>query len=258
MAENSDYKLYFTTVQSNAIRILIESLKDVLTDVNIHINSSLIKVVSMDASRTAIVYLKLLASQFEKFTCESPIVLGVNMLSLFKIIKSIKNNDIITFYVLNDMNDLYIQIDNHDKNIQVVSKLRLLDIDENIINIPNLQFDTVLTIPSSDFQNYVRDLSVISNEIKIVTKNNSLVLEVDGDFASQSIKISQQNNGLVVSQCKDTSNTFNLKYLLLFTKSSNLCNTIELCLMNNFPLILLYNVANLGQLKFCLAPKQST
>lgn len=249
------YRLEITTVQSGAIRILFESLKDVLTDVNIHANSNGLKIISMDGSKSAIVHLKLLASQFEKFICHSPVVMGVNMLSLFKILKSIKNNDVITFIVTDDTTKLNIKIQNKEKQTEIISTLKLLDIDENLLHIPNIEFDSILTIPASDFQNHIRDLSVISNEITIKTDPESIIFEVEGDFASQSIKINKKSTTLTLDKCKDTYNVFNLKYLLLFTKSSNLCNTIEIYLKSNFPIIILYNVANLGQLKFCLAPK---
>ena len=248
-------RLEITTVQSSAIRILFESLKDVLTDVNIHANSQGIKIVSMDGSKSAIVHVKLLASQFEKFDCPTPVVMGVNMLSLFKILKSIKNNDVITFIVTNDTTKLIIKIQNKEKQTEIISTLKLLDIDENLLHIPNIEFDSILTIPASDFQNHIRDLSVISNEITIKTDEESIILEVDGDFASQSIKINKKSTNITLDRSKETCNTFNLKYLLLFTKSSNLCNTIEVYLKSNFPIIILYDVANLGQLKFCLAPK---
>jgi proliferating cell nuclear antigen len=248
-------RLEITTVQSSAIRILFESLKDVLTDVNIHANSQGIKIISMDGSKSAIVHVKLLASQFEKFECPTPVVMGVNMLSLFKILKSIKNNDVITFLVTEDTTKLIIKIQNKEKQTEIISTLKLLDIDENLLHIPNIEFDSILTIPASDFQNHIRDLSVISNEITIKTDTESIILEVDGDFASQTIQINKKSTAITLDRSKETCNTFNLKYLLLFTKSSNLCNTIEVYLKSNFPIIILYNVANLGQLKFCLAPK---
>lgn len=248
-------RLEITTVQSSAIRILFESLKDVITDVNIHANPQGIKIMSMDGSKSAIVHVKLLAPQFEKFECPTPIVMGVNMLSLFKILKSIKNNDVISFLVTEDTTKLIIKIQNKEKQTEIISTLKLLDIDENLLHIPNIEFDSILTIPATDFQNHIRDLSVISNEITIKTDEESIILEVDGDFASQSIKINKKSTGLTLDRSKETCNTFNLKYLLLFTKSSNLCNTIEIYLKSNFPIIILYNVANLGQLKFCLAPK---
>lgn len=253
-----DYILYITTVQSNAIRILFESLKDVLTDVNMHINSNGIKIISMDGSKSAIIHLKLLASQFEIFNCREDMNIGINMLSLFKILKSIKNNDVISFYIDTDTTKLNIKLENKEKNTEIVSTLKLLDIDEHILNIPNIEFQTILTIPSNDFQNYVRDLSIISSEIKIESSNNILTLSADGDFASQKIMIKQTDSGLTLSKAEHAIGVFNLKYLLLFTKSTNLCNNIEIYLKTNFPIIVIYNVANLGQLKFCLAPKQNT
>ena len=102
------------TVQSNAIRILFEALKDILTDVNLQISNEGLKIISMDGSKQAVVNLKLEASKFEKFHCFKPIKAGVNMTSLYKIIKSVKNSDIVTFYILQDSSTkLHIEIENN-------------------------------------------------------------------------------------------------------------------------------------------------
>ena len=65
----SNYKFLFKTVQSSAIRTLIEALKEILTDVNFEISSEGIKVIAMDSSHVSLIYLKLLAENFEKFYC---------------------------------------------------------------------------------------------------------------------------------------------------------------------------------------------
>jgi hypothetical protein len=46
---------------------------------------------------------------------------------------------------------------------------------------------------------------------------------------------------------------FQLKHLVLFTKCTSLCPSIELYLKNDYPLILKYTVANLGEVKLVLA-----
>ena len=61
--------LEFRTVQSNAIRILIEALKNILSDVNIQVSTDGLKIIALDGSKAAIVHLKLEASQFEYFSC---------------------------------------------------------------------------------------------------------------------------------------------------------------------------------------------
>ena len=47
---------------------------------------------------------------------------------------------------------------------------------------------------------------------------------------------------------------FTLKNLVLFSKCTNLSNSIEMYLKNDYPLIIMYTVASLGQIKLCLAP----
>jgi uncharacterized membrane protein len=46
---------------------------------------------------------------------------------------------------------------------------------------------------------------------------------------------------------------FSLKYLSIFTKCTNLSNTVEIYLKNNYPIILRYTIASLGEIKLCLS-----
>jgi proliferating cell nuclear antigen len=242
------------TVQSNAIRILFEALKDILTDVNLQISNEGLKIISMDGSKQAVVNLKLESSKFEKFYCSKSIKAGINMTSLYKIIKSVKNSDIVTFFILQESSTkLNIEIVNKEKKTTILTVLKLLDLDEDLLEIPNIAFDTVKTMPSNDFQSYIRELSIITNKIKLESVNNTFSLSGEGDFAETKINVGDSNND-ELAQTHHSSGTFYIKYLLLFTKSTNLCTTVEIYLKNKFPLILVYNVANLGKLQYCLAP----
>ena len=44
---------------------------------------------------------------------------------------------------------------NSDKRAVIRSKIKLLDMDEKIYNIPDINFDSYITMPSSDFQTYI-------------------------------------------------------------------------------------------------------
>jgi proliferating cell nuclear antigen len=247
------------TVQSNAIRILFEALKDILTDVNLQISQDGLKIISMDGSKQAIVNLKLEANKFERFYCSKSMLAGLNMTSLYKIIKSIKNSDIITFYILeNSSTKLHIEIENKEKKTKILTVLKLLDIDEDILDIPNIAFETVKTMPSNDFQSYIRELSIITNKVTLESNNNTFSLSGEGDFAETKINIGDSNSGEEIETNHHAIGTFYIKYLLLFTKSTNLCTTVEIYLKNKYPLILVYNVANLGKLQYCLAPLVDT
>ena len=108
-------------------------------------------------------------------------------------------------------------------------------------------------MPSSDFQLYISDLANISSDIELTYNNKNLILRSIGDFAEQTVKISETNTE--ISETDEQVGIYNIKYIQLFTKSTNLCGTVEIYLKTGYPLTILYNVANLGQIKYCLAPK---
>ena len=255
--DTDKYNVYLSTVSAGTIRTLSEALKEVLTDVNIHFDDSGIKIMCMDGSKITIVHLKLEADKFEQYYCKTATQIGVNMLSLFKLLKSIGNNDTLTLYIeKTDTHNLGILIENKDRNLKNDIKLKLLDLDDAILEIPSVEFDSVITMPCVDFQKYCRDLSSISDLVKISSEGSIFSMEANGDFAHQTINIGETSNGLVISK-KETpvSGVFPLKYLNLFCKSSSLCSNIELYIKESFPLIMVYSVANIGSLKYGLCPR---
>ena len=93
-----------------------------------------------------------------------------------------------------------------------------------------------------------------TDEIKEVkTTSEKFTLSAKGDFAEQTILIKENSDKSIIKN--EQSGIFNIKFIQLFTKSTNLCGTVEIYLQSNFPLTIVYNVANLGQIKYCLAPK---
>jgi len=248
------------TVQSSAIKILVEALKEILTDSNLIIDETGIKLVAMDSTSTVLIFMKLQSDKFESFYCKEKITIGVNMLNLFKLIKTINNTDTITFFIhKDDTNKLGIKINNHEKNTETVYKLNLLDIPQEEINIPPAEFETELTMPSQDFQKLIRDMINIGEEAEIKSVGSTLVFSCNGDFASQSTMLCETQNGLQfihnLSSEFPVQGMFSLKYLILFTKCTNLCNQIQLYIKNDYPLIIQYTIASLGIIKLCLAPK---
>ena len=69
--------------------------------------------------------------------------------------------------------------------------------------------------------------------------------------------LTKKPNGLTFHQSDENiiQGIYSLKYLVLFSKCTNLCNSVELFLKNDYPLITKYSIASLGEIKLCLAPK---
>ena len=80
-----------------------------------------------------------------------------------------------------------------------------------------------------------------------MTTTNKLIL---GDAYEKLQKMSDNSVDISI-----TSPPYNLKHLVLFTKCTNLCNSIEMYMKNNFPIIIKFAVGSLGSLKLALAPQ---
>lgn len=260
-ADTSIYLLEIKTVQATTFKQVIDALKEILMDVNLEFDETGMKIVALDNTHVVLVHLKLDADKFETYFCEKKLYVGINMLKLHMLIKTIGNNDILTLYVeRDDPNSLGIRIENQDKNVRTNYKLSMFDINVLNINIPPADFPTVITMPSVDFQKVVRDMHNLADFIEIRNVENQLCFSCKGDFCTQETTLGvDKNQGVSIVKNGSTKSheiiqgVFSLKYLTMFTKCTNLCNVVEIFLKNNFPLVLRYSVASLGEAKFVLA-----
>lgn len=255
----SKYIVHIKTVQSGAFRILVEALKDILTDTNITFDETGLKLIATDNSHTVLIHMKLKSEKFESFHCPQKTIVGVNMNNMYKLLKTMVNNDILTIFIEKDEpNRLGFRINNVEKNSQTTFRMNLLDISSEEIVVPPVTFETELTFPSQEFQKLVRDMTNIGETIDIKSVGTHLMLDCEGDFAKQETVLSETQDGLSFSLTAKPETpiqgTFSLKYLLLFTKCTNLCNLIHMYIKNDYPLIIKYDVANLGDIKLCLSP----
>ena len=257
------YLLEVKTVQATTFKQVIDALKDILMDVNLEFDETGMKIIAMDTTHVVMVHLKLNADKFEKYFCEKKLFIGINILKLHMLIKTICNGDILTLFVdKEETNKLGIQIENTNKNLRTTYYLSMLDINALEFHIPPVDFQSIITMPSGDLQKIIRDMSNLSDNIEIRSIENSIYFKCKGDCVQQETVLGTENNqNLVIVNNNNTQEiiqgVYNLKYLAMFTKCTNLNNVVEVYLKNNFPIILKYSVASLGEIKLCLAPQDT-
>jgi len=251
------------TVQSAAFRTLIEALKEILTEANLEFDSTGMKVIDVDETHTVLTFLRLHADRFEYFYCPAKYVLGINMIYLFKLIKTLSNNDSLSLFLpANNPNKLGIRAENAEKGTTNTWMMKLFDTNVENIEFPNISFTSIIHMPSTDFQKICRDFNALAEKLEITSSNSDLIFRCVGDFVDgETVMMSNQQSGIEVERKTNeiVQGMFELKYLVLFTKCTNLCTSIQIFLKNDYPLVLRYMVANLGEVRLVLAPqKQKT
>ena len=146
-----------------------------------------------------------------------------------------------------------ITIQNDAKKSVTKFQLKLLDINEDQIELPEIEMSVVTTMQSVDFQRICRDMNNISSEVRIIRENKQFTIQCDGDFANQQTVIDCSDD---TCENNKVSGVYSLKYLNIFTKATGMCSAVQILQeQENRFLVLKYNVANLGELKFYLATK---
>jgi len=257
--------LTIKTVQIAPFRTLMIALKDILLETNISFQPDGIRIVNMDKSHTILVHLYLAASNFEFYECKKDkIIIGVNMFHLFKLINSIDNDDTLTIYIEN--NDYYdgivsylaLKFENGDIKQCKTQKLKLIEPEQDELEVPDVKFSSILNMPSTDFQKIIRDLSCISEKLEIKSVGNELIFKCSGQFANAEIRRTESDGNMEFIQKQDYSKVvqgeFSLKNLSYFIKCTNLCSQLEMYLENDLPLVVKYDVPDLGYIKLGTAP----
>lgn len=257
--------LEIKTVQISPFRTLMTALKDILLETSLVFQQEGITLINMDKSHTILVYLFLEAKNFEEYECAYPrIVVGVNMLHLFKIINTIDNDDTLTIYIRKSdyeaghVNNLGLLFENGDIKQANNHILKLIEPDYEQEQFPDVTYSSIINMPSADFQKIIRDMSNISEKIDIKSSGQELMFTCKGPFATSQIRRAESDENMNIIKKNDPSKIiqgeFALKNLSYFIKCTNLCSLIEIYLENELPLIVKYNVASLGELKLCLSP----
>jgi proliferating cell nuclear antigen len=248
----------FETINVPQIKNLFEALKEIVEDATFEFDSQGLRIFTLDKGHVLAVHVRINGDKLEKYYCKKPIALGVNMKIFYQLIRIIEKDDILTLTHEEDSNRLGIFITNEKRKIKTRYYLNLMDATKEIRKLPDIEYKSVVMIPSDTFHKICRFMSEWSENIEIKCVDSQLTLSCEGDTVDQATTIGQSTDGLVFERNdnpeKIIEGVFSLKYLILFTKCSKLCEVIHVHLQNDLPLTIVYKIGLIGDIKLCLAP----
>jgi proliferating cell nuclear antigen len=259
----SGHILIAQTSQVPNFKTLIAALKDILLETNMTFRPNGISVINMDKSHTILAHLFLDATKFQRYECHrEKIIIGLNVLHLFRLIGDINHEDTLTICIDNDdysdgiVTHLTLKFENKQSNKCKKQRLRLIEPDQEELTYPSVNFSSIINLSSTDFQKIIRDLSCISDKVEIKTVGSELIFNCTGQFANSEISRYEKEGemkSIVNNSSKIIQGVFSLKNLSYFIKCTNLCPQVEIYLENDLPLVVKYNVSDLGVIKLCVS-----
>merc|ERR1711915_138740 len=236
-------------VQGNLLKKVLESLKDLLNEATWDCADTGIQLQAMDNSHVSLVSVLLRADGFDKFRCDRQLSMGMNLASMSKILRCAANDDIITIKAQ----------DQADKVSDY--EMKLMNLDQEHLGIPETDYASVIKMPSGEFQRVVRDLSQFGESVVISCAKEGVKFSAAGDIGVGNIKLAQTANvdkeeePVTIEMQEPVTLTFACRYLNMFTKASCLASQVSLSMSPDVPLVVEYNIGEIGQVRYYLAPK---
>eukprot|EP00127_Corallochytrium_limacisporum_P005300 Clim_evm31s202 gene=Clim_evmTU31s202 len=249
--------------QGRILKGSLDAIKDMVTEANFDCNPGGISLQAMDSSHVSLVSLLLRNDAFESYRCERPVNLGLNLTVLGKVLKCATNEDAITLSTQDDSPDaVKFCFESNDQERTSEYDIKLMDIDAEQLGIPEQQFDATVKMPSVEFQRICRDLGTMSENVTITVTKEGVKFSAQGENSTGAVKLRQggatdkkPEEQISIELQQAVSLTFAIKYLSNFTKATTLTPQVCLHMASDTPLVVEYRMAEIGYIKYYLAPK---
>ena len=222
-----------------------------------------IRIIRLTEDKSILVKVILDAANFEYFRCDEPkIIIGVDMHNFNNLLKPIKDDDPITLYMNKDNRSfLFIKSsrESDSSSDEIEIKLNLLELPNPEIPLPPTEFQNKITIASDKFHTTCKQLNNNSTHVELTAVNNQISLKGQNEGGSITITFKDINCNKKKNHTNQiVQGVYELKNLMGFSKCTKLCNTIDVYLKNNFPLVLVIAVATLGKMYVFLTPMEDS
>ncbi|KAL1987995.1 hypothetical protein VTN96DRAFT_1519 [Rasamsonia emersonii] len=246
--------------QAALLKKIVDAIKDLVQDCNFDCNDSGIALQAMDNSHVALVSMMLKAEGFSPYRCDRNLALGINLVSLTKVLRAAQNEDVLTLKAEDSPDVVNLMFESSETDRISEYDIKLMDIDQEHLAIPETEYSATVEMPSAEFQRICRDLNALSESVVIEATKDGIRFSCQGDIGSGSVTVRPHTNvekpdqNVTIQLTEPVALTFSLKYLVNFCKATSLSTKVQLCLSQEVPLRVEYPLGS-GHLRFFLAPK---
>ena len=242
MSPNPKHLLELTTHNASKFKAVLESLRTVLTECSMSFSPEQgLRITAVDSKGICAAFMSLDHNYFDFYYCEEPLVIGVDVGLLHKLIKTPKFNDSqLSLIVRRDCREkLLVVIDNKTNKNRAKHELSLIHLEERYELKRSFDFPHVpAKVDSAYFQKLCRDFhSVGETEIAIRDHGDMLVFQglksyIRSEYEIGVFSVNELGEEAPAAQLETPMcGRFLLRYLLSFSKSaSNLARRVRVLL----------------------------
>jgi proliferating cell nuclear antigen len=180
------------TLESGLVmRKVLEALRELVTEANLRWSSTDgLTLIAMDSSHVALLSLRLPAEAFHVINVPAgSMVTGLSIEALRKVLRCGSNGDAITFRAERGSDTLQVILPNKKQSSSSAFTVKLITIECDELQIPDVEHEAVVTMPSAEYQRTVRELKDFGDAVAITAESDQVVFTLVESGSSVTARI---------------------------------------------------------------------
>jgi len=242
---------------------LFQHVKLFSEHINIIFSDEKMYIQSMDASKVSVFEIVLPKEWFDSYNLEddATATIGISSSMLFKVLNTRDKKQNIKFSFETDGDTILIEFqcddkDTYDKEFD----LPLMDIESEIMNIPEMESTADISLPSDNFAKAIKDMKLFGDTFNLVCDQENLTMSANSDESGKmKLKITTDDlTSYEIEEDAELRTSYSLNILHNISLYSKLSEYIHFHVKDGFPLKIVYELDNENEnakMAFFVAPK---
>ena len=225
---------------------IMKNLKSFSQDIEIIVSKNGIYTQGMDSGHCCLFELILKEDWFDEFKTNKNYTLGLNCELLAKVLNCLEQNQTIKMNYTEDRDNLFISLSPNEgeNSIVKVFQLPLMDLESNLLEIPETEYTADIEMVSDDFGKLIDQVSMFGKEI-LFELDDIIKVTGKGDNGTMNAIIKEEDILLyAIEEDTKLDLEFAGNYINMMTTFTKLNNKIQIHFKKDMPMKIQYGLDN--------------
>ena len=242
---------------------IFKLLKNWSSHINMHFEENKLYIQSMDKSHVCLADIEINNKWFSVFDCSKNNKISVDSTNFAILMNYALKHDRLElkYEDENDVDKLYINFLNGKENkvsFDHFFELNLIDVDEDSLGIPTVDYDVEFTIESKKLVEAFSELNTFGSNLRIKCSESVIELNAQGDLTKLKVNIPVDDlDEYAIAEGEAIDIAFSLSHLCKMCLSMKMSSKINVSISGELPMLINYNLGDDSKVSFYIAPKIS-